>query len=60
MFFMQVYDVNMNTTAASLSGSGGGCPEGILSKGLSTIQGQVSGFTGQFIPNKLMCKMTWM
>lgn len=41
--------MNMNTTAASLSGrvlsqSGGGHVEGTLPNGLSTIQGQVSGF----------------
>ena len=41
--------MNMNTTSASLSGrvlsqSGGGHLEGTLPNGLSTIQGQVSGF----------------
>ncbi|XP_030268147.1 replication protein A 32 kDa subunit-like isoform X3 [Sparus aurata] len=45
-FFGKVYDVNMNTTATSLSGrvlsqSGGGHVEGTLPNGLSTIQGQV-------------------
>lgn len=61
MLYMQAFDVNMNTTAASLSGSDGGHPEGILPNGLSTIQGQVSGFKGQFIPtNKSMWKLAWM
>ncbi|KAM8767785.1 replication protein A 32 kDa subunit-like isoform 1-T1 [Acanthopagrus schlegelii] len=45
-FFGKVFDVNMNTTSASLSGrvlsqSGGGHFEGTLPNGLSTIQGQV-------------------
>ncbi|XP_044027096.1 replication protein A 32 kDa subunit-like isoform X2 [Siniperca chuatsi] len=44
--FGKAFDVNMNTTAASLSGrvvrrSGGEHPEGILPNGLSTIQDQV-------------------
>ncbi|XP_041811936.1 replication protein A 32 kDa subunit-like [Chelmon rostratus] len=44
--FGKVFDVNMNTTAASLSRrvlrhGGGGHPEGIVPDWLSTIQGQV-------------------
>ncbi|XP_045914531.1 replication protein A 32 kDa subunit-like isoform X4 [Micropterus dolomieu] len=44
--FRKAFDVNMNTTASSLSGgllghSGGGHPVGILPNGLSTIQEQV-------------------
>uniref|UniRef100_A0A3P8SCW5 Replication protein A C-terminal domain-containing protein n=1 Tax=Amphiprion percula TaxID=161767 RepID=A0A3P8SCW5_AMPPE len=38
----KVFDVNMNTPAASLSGRlRGGHPEGMLPNGLSTTQGQV-------------------
>ncbi|XP_071356676.1 replication protein A 32 kDa subunit-like isoform X1 [Trachinotus anak] len=40
--FGKVFDVNMNTTLASLSGRcGGGHPAGSLPNGLSTIRGQV-------------------
>lgn len=40
----QVFDVNMNTTVASLSGSfTAGPPKHTPKNGLSTIQGQVSG-----------------
>ncbi|KAI3359055.1 hypothetical protein L3Q82_014749, partial [Scortum barcoo] len=47
--FGKAFDVNMNTTAVSLSGRvvehrGGGLSQGILPKGLTTIQGQVCGF----------------
>lgn len=42
---MQAFDVNMNPTA-------GPGAEGVLPVGLSTIQGQVSGFNGQFMDVK--------
>lgn len=39
--FIQAYDVNMNPTA-------GPGAEGVLPNGLSTVQGEVSGFNGRF------------
>lgn len=49
-FFGKAYDVNMNTTAASLSGRvlSGGNPEDILPNGLSTIQDQVLSVIREF------------
>lgn len=57
-----MFDVNMNVSAASYSGSGRPrYPGGLLPNGLSTIHGQVSGLKGQFIPaNKPLWTKTWI
>ena len=53
LLLIQMFDVNMNTTAAPLPGRALSCPdghsEGILSHGLSTIQDEVSEFFYIFI-----------
>ena len=47
VLLIQVFDVNMNTTAAwRTHGRVGAHPEGVLPNGLSTIQDQVSGGKG--------------
>lgn len=55
-----MFDVNMNMSAASYSGSGRPrYPGGLLSNGLSTIHAQVSGLKRQFIPQTSQCELNY-